>query len=118
RPGHLTGSAVVVDSIGERALLMLHAKLGRWFQPGGHADGDMNLAAVALREATEETGMADLRIALPAIDVDIHEVEPPTEDPHLHLDLRFLVIAPEGAREEANEESLALRWVDTHQIDE
>src|SRR5699024_8151328 len=51
RPGHLTGSAVVVDSIGERALLMLHAKLGRWFQPGGHADGDMNLAAVALREA-------------------------------------------------------------------
>src|SRR4051812_18998386 len=58
--GHLTGSALVVDATGERTLLMLHRKLGRWFQPGGHADGDTNLPAVALREAQEETGIADL----------------------------------------------------------
>src|SRR5690348_15969630 len=47
-PGHLTGSGVVVDPVRARSLLMLHRKLGRWFQPGGHADGDANLAAVAL----------------------------------------------------------------------
>ncbi|MGI8710552.1 MAG: hypothetical protein ACR2LA_06130 [Acidimicrobiales bacterium] len=44
---HLTGSALVVDATGTRTLLMLHRKLGRWFQPGGHADGNTNLAAVA-----------------------------------------------------------------------
>lgn len=110
--GHLTGSALVVDATGTHTILMLHRKLGRWFQPGGHADGDANLAAVALKEASEETGIAGLRVALPAIDVDVHRVEPPGEEPHLHLDVRYLVVAPPGAREHANEESLALRWLD------
>lgn len=110
--GHLTGSAVVVDASGERALLMHHRKLGRWFQPGGHADGDANLAGVALREATEETGITGLRLAVPAVDLDVHRVAPPGETPHLHLDLRFLAIAPrQGSSEVGNEESIALRWV-------
>lgn len=115
--GHLTGSALVVDAARERTLLMLHRKLGRWFQPGGHADGDTNLAAVALREATEETGIEGLRVVVPAIDVDIHRVDPPAEPAHLHLDTRFLVLAPWGAAEEANEESLALRWVAEADLD-
>lgn len=116
--GHLTGSALVVDAAGERTLLMLHRKLGRWFQPGGHADGDTNLPAVALREASEETGIAGLRVVVPAIDVDVHRVEPPAEAPHLHLDTRYLVLAPEGAAEHANEESLALRWVAIAELDD
>lgn len=115
--GHLTGSALVVDAAGERTLLMLHRKLGRWFQPGGHADGDTNLPAVALREAREETGIDDLAVIVPAIDVDVHRVEPPSEAPHLHLDTRYLVLAPAGASEQANEESLALRWVDEAELD-
>lgn len=117
RPGHLTGSALVVDSTATATLLMLHAKLGRWFQPGGHADGDLNLASVALREATEETGIEGLSVVVPAIDVDIHEVAPPAEDAHLHLDVRFLLFAPPGAVEAGNEESLALRWVAEDDLD-
>jgi 8-oxo-dGTP pyrophosphatase MutT (NUDIX family) len=115
--GHLTGSALVVDAAGERTLLMLHRKLGRWFQPGGHADGDTNLPAVALREAQEETGILPLTVVVPAIDVDVHEVRPPREAPHLHLDTRYLVLAPPGAEEQANEESLALRWVTVDELD-
>jgi len=115
--GHLTGSALVVDAAGARTLLMLHRKLGRWFQPGGHADGDANLAAVAQREAAEETGIAGLRVALPAIDIDVHRVEPPGKAAHLHLDVRFLVVAPAGALEQANHESLALRWVTEADLD-
>lgn len=116
--GHLTGSALVVDATGTRTLLMLHRKLGRWFQPGGHADGDTNLAAVALKEAREETGLSGLRVLPVAIDVDVHTVHPPAEPPHLHLDTRFLVVALADAVEEANEESLALRWVTESELDD
>ncbi len=111
RPGHLTGSAFVVDPERQACLLMFHTKLQRWLQPGGHADGDMNLANVALREAQEETGIDGLRVVVPAVDIDIHSVDPPTEDAHLHLDVRFLVLAPAGANEIGNHESEALRWV-------
>ena len=109
--GHLTGSALVLDAHRSRTLLMHHRKLGRWFQPGGHADGDTNLAAVALKEATEETGIEGLRVHPIAIDIDVHLVEPPDDAAHLHLDVRFLVLAPAGAVEVRNEESTALRWV-------
>jgi 8-oxo-dGTP pyrophosphatase MutT (NUDIX family) len=115
-PGHLTGSALVVDPARGLTLLMLHRKLGRWFQPGGHADGDANLASVALREATEETGIEGLAVVVPAIDVDVHEVHPP-EGVHLHLDLRFLVLAPAGAPAPGNHESLQLAWVDEAGLD-
>ena len=118
RPGHITGSALVVDPATGRVLLLFHAKLQRWLQPGGHADGDGNLAHVALREATEETGIEGLRVVTPAIDLDIHEVRPPAEDAHLHHDVRFLVIAPVGAAPVGNHESEALRWVDPGRLDE
>lgn len=117
RPGHLTGSAFVVDAVGESALLLFHTKLQRWLQPGGHADGDMNLAGVALREATEETGIEGLAVWTTPIDLDIHRVAPPTEDAHLHLDVRYLVVAPPGAQPVGNEESQALRWVPEAELD-
>ncbi len=116
--GHLTGSALVVDAAGERTLLLLHRKLRRWFQPGGHADGDTTLPRVAWREATEETGIDDLTVVVPAIDIDVHEVAPPGEPVHLHLDVRYLVLAPAGAAEAGNHESLALRWVTLAELDD
>ena len=111
RPGHLTGSAFVVDSTATHGLLLFHTKLQRWLQPGGHADGDTNLASVALREATEESGIEGLEVWSDPIDLDIHRVSPPAEDAHLHLDVRYLVVAPPGAQPVGNEESQALRWV-------
>lgn len=97
-PAHFTGSAVVVDPAGARVCLVLHAKLQRWLQPGGHADeadgGDM--AETALREAREETG---LDVALHAhaprpLDVDVHVIPARKADPeHRHLDVRYLVVA-------------------------
>jgi 8-oxo-dGTP pyrophosphatase MutT (NUDIX family) len=114
-PGHFTGSAMVVDPASRRLLLMLHAKLGRWFQPGGHADGDGALPGVALREATEETGLAGLTLMTPAIDLDVHAVPPP-HGPHLHLDVRYLAVAPSGAVPRRNHESHDLRWVAYDQL--
>jgi 8-oxo-dGTP pyrophosphatase MutT (NUDIX family) len=111
RPGHFTGSALVVDPENQKILMLFHTKLQRWLQPGGHADGDGDLARVALREATEETGIEGLRVVEPAIDFDVHTVNPPSEDQHQHHDVRFLVLAPPGAVPQGNHESQALQWV-------
>jgi 8-oxo-dGTP pyrophosphatase MutT (NUDIX family) len=108
--GHLTGSALVVSAEGDRVAMLRHRKLGLWLQPGGHCDGDGNLASVALREATEETGVEGLRVDPVAVDLDVHEVDPPSEPRHLHLDSRFLVVAPPGAALAGNPESTAIRW--------
>lgn len=111
--GHLTGSAAVVDADSGRLLLLFHTKVQRWLQPGGHADGDANLAAVACREAEEETGIAGLTVVTPAIDLDVHVFHNQTspEPDHLHLDVRHLVLAPPGAVPVGNHESQGLAWV-------
>lgn len=109
--GHLTGSALVVDTTGKRTLLLHHAKLDRWLQPGGHADGDGNLAAVALKEASEETGIEGLRVVVPAVDIDVHGIPArPGEPEHLHLDVRFVILAPADAAVNHNDESHDARW--------
>lgn len=118
RDGHLTGSALVVDPAGQQVVLLHHRKLQRWLQPGGHCDGDANLAAVALREATEETGIDGLRVHPVAVDLDVHRVAPPDDGPHLHLDARFLVVAPAGAEPPGNHESTAIRWVTPDEVDD
>lgn len=115
--GHLTGSALVVSYDATQVLLLFHRKIGRWLQPGGHADGDANLAAVALREATEETGIEGLRIAVPAIDLDVHVIDSATDGRHLHFDVRHLVIAPPGAQPVGNHESDDVRWVSPDDLD-
>jgi 8-oxo-dGTP pyrophosphatase MutT (NUDIX family) len=115
--GHLTGSAVVVSSDGRRVLLLHHRKLDRWLQPGGHGDpGETTGEEVALREALEETGIMGLRLhprAPRPLDVDVHEIPARGEEPaHEHLDLRYLVLAPEGARVAPDLAELrAIRWV-------
>jgi 8-oxo-dGTP pyrophosphatase MutT (NUDIX family) len=118
--GHLTGSAAVIDSPTRRALVLFHAKVGRWLQPGGHADGDANLARVALREATEETGIDGLRVVTPAVDLDVHVFHDRRgHDPdHLHLDVRHLVLAPPAAVARINHESEGVRWVGVDELAE
>lgn len=111
--GHLTGSALIVDPSTRHVLLLFHTKVQRWLQPGGHADGDGNLAHVALREAGEETGIAGLSVVTPAIDLDVHVFRSATgaEPDHLHLDVRHLVLAPAGSVAVTNHESEGMAWV-------
>lgn len=111
RAGHFTGSAWLTSADGERVLLMLHRKLGRWLQPGGHADGEADLASVALREAEEETGLRDLEVLPEIFDVDRHVIPARRDEPeHWHYDVRYVVVARGDETFAMNEESLALAW--------
>ena len=111
---HFTGSAWVVSMDGARTLLTHHRKLDRWLQPGGHADGDPDLARVALREAEEETGVPGLRLEDGTIfDLDRHWIPPRGEVPgHWHYDARYVVCAGADERFVVSAESHALAWRD------
>jgi 8-oxo-dGTP pyrophosphatase MutT (NUDIX family) len=116
RPDHLTASTLVVsladDPAHDRVLLTLHAKARRWFQFGGHCeDPDATLAGAALREAVEESGLADLVLDPVPVQLSEHEVPfcGPSGDVH-HLDVRFVAVAPADGVHEVSEESLDVRW--------
>ncbi len=117
--GHITGSAWLLDPRGEKALLTLHRKLGRWLQPGGHADGDANPLQVALREAEEESGIAGITpLEAGIFDVDVHKIpaRPAAGEPaHLHYDIRYLLQAPSTAFC-LSDESEALGWFSVDEL--
>ncbi len=111
---HFTGSALVTD--GTRVALVFHRKLGRWLQPGGHAEPEDagDLCRTALREAREETGLpVQLHPGAPEpLDVDVHRIPGrPNAPPHLHLDVRFLAMADGAAPLLGDASEVAdLRW--------
>ncbi len=112
-PAHFTGSALVVSHDGQRALLHHHRKLDKWLQFGGHCDGSEDILSVAQRETLEESGISGLIVASARpFDLDIHEIPAKGgEPPHLHYDIRYVLIAPPEAVETVSEESHELRWV-------
>jgi len=105
--GHITASALVIDPSRGRVLLTLHRKLRMWLQMGGHCEPvDETLARAALREGTEESGIAGLTL-LPGGPVRLDRHHTPCA---WHLDVQYAAVAPEGAVEAISDESLDLRW--------
>lgn len=109
--GHFTASAWLVAQDLQRVLLTHHRKLDRWLQLGGHADGDSDLARVALREAEEESGLTDLDVESEIFDLDRHWIPERVDVPgHWHYDVRFVVHARGSEDFVVSEESHALAW--------
>ena len=115
---HFTGSAWVVDPGKEKVLLTHHAKLDKWLQLGGHADGQANMAEVAFRELREESGIDQFSLASNQIfDIDIHCIPLKKDVPeHDHYDVRFLFQGNADNQVVKNHESKELRWVSYHEV--
>jgi 8-oxo-dGTP pyrophosphatase MutT (NUDIX family) len=111
-PGHITGSAWIVNKTKDQTLLVHHAKLNKWVQPGGHADGDENVLQVALREAEEETGLRNFKITETIFDIDIHTIPERKDFPqHQHYDIRYLLEADTNEQIVVSEESHDVKWI-------
>ncbi len=105
-PTHVTASAIVVGSRG--TVLHVHRRTGAWLQPGGHIEAGEEPSDAAVRETVEETGLAvchpDSGPCL--IHVDVHDAT----RGHVHLDLRYLLLALDDDPAPAPGESQVARW--------
>lgn len=116
--GHVTGSAWILNPERTHVLMMHHKKLDRWFQPGGHCDGEPDVQAVAAKEAQEETGLVVSPLSNAILDVDVHVIPERKAVPeHKHYDIRFLFSA-EMDREvlDDNEEANEVRWIELGKV--
>ena len=107
-PVHITASAILVSDAGDKVALHLHKRLNMWLQPGGHIEAGESPADGALREAHEEIGVP-VRHQEPGgllMHLDVH----PGPKGHTHLDLRYLVRAPEVTPQPADGESTQVGW--------
>jgi len=113
--GHITASCWLTNENSTQALLLHHMKLDRWFQLGGHCDGDSNVLAVALKEAQEESGILNIvPTDLQIFDIDIHAIPANSkEQAHDHYDVRFLLKVVGDQTVISNRESKALKWIST-----
>lgn len=109
--GHITASCWLINKDGSQALLTHHAKLNKWFQLGGHCDGDSDVLAVALKEAHEESGISDIKpVSNDIFDIDVHLIPASNkEQAHYHYDIRFLLQA-NNDNIIVSDESHDVRW--------
>jgi 8-oxo-dGTP pyrophosphatase MutT (NUDIX family) len=114
----VTGSAWVLDREHRCVLLTHHRKLDLWLQLGGHADGDPDVARVALREAREESGLeAITQVGGAIFDVDVHAIPAHgAEAEHFHYDVRYLFEADRNSELRPTGESKALAWVELERV--
>lgn len=125
RVAHITSSAFIVNAAGDKMLMVHHTQRGVWAWAGGHADGDDDLLAVAMREAEEETGVKNLRplsegiASLDVLHVHGHHKNGRWVNAHLHLSAAYLFVAEEGAPLSVRpDENTAVGWLPLADIDE
>ncbi len=122
---HLTASAWVVSPDRNQVLMAYHNIYHSWAWLGGHADGDWDLAAVAAREAVEESGISNLRllspdpISLEILTVDGHEKRGAYVSSHLHLNVTYLFEADPAASLRCKpDENSNVAWISVADIPE
>ncbi len=123
---HCTASAMVVDEDVKQALFVYHLLYKSWIYPGGHADGESDLLAVAKREVEEETGLSVIPLndgkifTLQALPVESHIRHGKYVSAHTHYDVLYLFVAKnedKGKIRKLESENSAVKWIDIKDID-
>lgn len=114
---HMTASAWTVSPDRKQVLMAWHNIYRSWAWLGGHADGSEDLAAVALREVCEESGIRNVRLAqtgifsVETLTVDGHEKRGVYVPSHLHLNVTYLLEAdPKEATRVKPDENSGVAW--------
>lgn len=114
-PAHITASTILLNQAGDQILMNHHRKMNIWLGFGGHADGEDDVLAVALRETMEESGLTAFKPVSPYIaDLSIHPIpENMTkgEPAHEHYDVRYILQMTGDQTPVISHESIALKWM-------
>ena len=118
-PGHITASGIVVSPDLSQFLLVLHRRLRRWLQPGGHVEpGDADASRTAAREVIEETQVTLQQVTPALVGLDVHRIPAAHGEPaHLHHDLAFLFLADQADPGDSGDVR-SVAWCDWDQLDE
>lgn len=124
-PAHFTSSALILNPIWTKTLLIFHRQFQSWTYPGGHADGDEDLLGAALREAKEETGLSNVApLSGEILSLDLLKVPESWRagrlvPAHIHLSASFVLLAREEEPLHANlAETGGLCWTPVEKLDE
>ena len=120
---HLTASAWVVNPERTKLLMAYHNLYNSWAWLGGHADGNFDLSAVAIKEAREEAGLQEVRLvtddilSLEILTVNGHEKKGSYVPSHLHLNCTYLLEAdPDAPVRVKEDENSRVGWIDFDDI--
>jgi len=122
---HMTSSGLILNEALDKILMIHHNIYNTWTWTGGHADGDMNMLEIAVKEAIEETGVKSVRpltehmAAIDILPVYGHEKRGRYVSAHLHLNTSYALIADENDEFILNEdETSGVEWVDVDRLHE
>jgi len=115
RDGHFTASALLCDPKARQVMLLMHPKVGRWLQFGGHIElADSSFAEAALRESHEESGYQEITLAGPPVAIDRHDV-PCAGSQSVHWDVQFLATVDQRSANRPTED-LRVQWFDIDSV--
>jgi len=122
---HFTGSSIIVNAARTHTLMAYHNQYQSWAWTGGHADGDPDLFAVALREANEETGIVGLKplssdpVSLEVLHVVGHVKRGKSVPSHVHLNLTYALEADDALPiRNQPEENARVGWLEIARLPE
>jgi 8-oxo-dGTP pyrophosphatase MutT (NUDIX family) len=120
---HITSSGFVVNKTKDKVLMVHHNIYNSWSWTGGHADGEEDLLLVAIKEASEETGVKNINpISSQIFSLDIlpvigHFKKGHYISSHLHLSMAYLLVADENEPLVIKiDENSAVKWVPIDEI--